>query len=210
MTRPRGAIPPCRIPAQASAAHRSAARARAGLTFIEVIVAAAMLVGLTSAIMGAISFLDSSAARQRHRLQGMEVAHRLVAQYLDDKELLPDSSLPIQQGESFYRFTIREEILEQEENTGDNLKRRRGRLKSELTVDEQFRHLLQRITVTVYVDDPSNPALDASKPIATLSRMFSPFEFRDQDLVLKELMQMIRDRDSGGSGSSRPAGGGGK
>jgi len=137
------------------------------------------------------------------------VAHRLVAQYLDDKELLPDSSVPIQQGESFYRFSIREEILEQDDNSNDNLKKRRGRLKSELTVDEQFRHLLQRITVTVYVDDPSNPALDASLPIATLSRMFSPFEFRDQDLVLKELMQMIRDRDTGSS-SSRPAGGSGR
>lgn len=209
MTRACGATALRATPRRDHAAPRRAARAAPGLTFIEVIVAAAMLVGLTSAIMGAISFLDSSAARQRHRLQGMEVAHRLVAQYLDDKELLPDSSVPIQQGESFYRFSIREEILEQDENAGDNLKKRRGRLKSELTVDEQFRHLLQRITVTVYVDDPSNPALDASRPIATLSRMFSPFEFRDQDLVLKELMQMIRDRDTGSS-SSRPSSGSGK
>src|SRR5690606_193583 len=59
---------------------------RDGLTLLEVVVATAMLATLGVAVMGAISFMQYYNQQSRYRLDGMEVAHRLVTQYIDDRD----------------------------------------------------------------------------------------------------------------------------
>lgn len=165
---------------------------RPGLTFVEVIAAAALLAGLASVILGAVSFMESSFARQRHRLQAMEVAHRVVAQHIDNPELLPDSGVPIQQGRSFYRYTLAEEVLVQEDAGDQQIGRRTARRKQDLSVEDSFRHMLNKLTIRVYLDDPSNPALDARQPIVALTRLFDPIQGRPQDVALKELLELVQ------------------
>lgn len=164
---------------------------RRGMTMIEVVIATAMLGTLAAMILGAISFMETSAARQRHRLNAAEVAHRVIAQHLDQPDIMPDSSKPLQFADSYYRFAIREEVLMNDDNSTSDLTRRRARNRSELTVEEQLPALLNRVTVTVYLDDPSSPVVDASRPLAELSRMYNPITGRDEDIVLEHLMKMI-------------------
>lgn len=165
-------------------------RRDAGLTLLEVVVSVAMLSLLASVVMGAISFMETSVARERHRLQAMEVAHRVVAQYLDNPDLMPDPKLPIQQGVSYYRFTLREEVMMEDGDKSD-LRRRRGRLKSELTVEEQLPQLINRLTVQVFLDDPATSTIDSNRPLIELVRIYDTINGRDESVVLKNLHKLI-------------------
>ncbi|MDX2115090.1 MAG: prepilin-type N-terminal cleavage/methylation domain-containing protein [Planctomycetota bacterium] len=165
---------------------------RRGLTFIEVIIATALLCALAALLIGGVSFLQGSAARERHKLNGMEVAHRVVAQYLDNPDILPPSDRPIQQGSSFYRYAMREEVLVQEEGAAANLGRRRARQSGQLSVEESLPAMLNRVTVEVYLDDPGNPVINALSPVATLERIYNPISGRDEDASLEYLLRMVQ------------------
>lgn len=166
--------------------------ARRGLTLLEVVAATALLAGLASIVLGAIGYMETSAARERHRLQAMEVAHRIVAQYIDNPKLLPDESLPIQQGESYYRYAIQEDVLVQEQGAEGAIRKRTAKRKQDLSVEEALPQMLNRITIRVFLDDPSSPVLDASRPAAELVRIFDPIQGRPEDVVLEELLQMVQ------------------
>jgi hypothetical protein len=122
----------------------------------------------------------------------MEVAHRIVAQYIDNPKLLPDESLPIQQGESYYRYAIQEDVLVQEQGAEGAIRKRTAKRKQDLSVEEALPQMLNRITIRVFLDDPSSPVLDASRPAAELVRIFDPIQGRPEDVVLEELLQMVQ------------------
>jgi prepilin-type N-terminal cleavage/methylation domain-containing protein len=164
---------------------------RRGLTLLEVIAATMLLAGLASIVLGAVSFMEASNARERHRLQAMEVAHRIVAQYIDNPKLLPDETVPIQHGESFYLYTLQEDVLTQSQDAGSNIRKAIARKKQDLSVEEALPHMLNRITIRVYVDDPDAPVLDARRPAAELVRIFDPIMGRPQDVVLEELLKLM-------------------
>lgn len=168
---------------------------RRGMTLLEVVAATALLAGLASIILGSISYMEAAAARERHRLQGMEVAHRLIAQYMDNPSALPDDSLPIQQAESYYRWSMIEEVMMKEEGSTKDTGRRRGRRREELSVNDALPAMLNRITVKVYLDDPSSPVLDTSSPVAELVRIFDPIEGRPQDVVLEQLLKLVQQAE---------------
>lgn len=169
---------------------QSPSRSR-GLTLLEVVAATALLSGLASIVVGAVSFMESSSARQRHRLQAMEVAHRIVAQYIDNPKLLPDESLPIQHGESYYKYTIQEDVLVQEQEAGSKIRRATAQRKANLSIEQALPQMLNRIIIHVYVDDPENPALDTSRPAAELVRIFDPIQGRPEDVVLEDLLKLV-------------------
>lgn len=164
---------------------------RRGLTLLEVVAATAMLAGLASIVLGAVSYMESASARERHRLQAMEVAHRIIAQYIDNPDLLPDESTPIQHAESYYRFTIEEEVLMQEQEAGSKIRRATARGKNQLSVEEALPQMLNRITIKVYLDDPGSTVVDSSRPIAELMRIFNPITGRPEDVVLAELLKLV-------------------
>lgn len=168
-----------------------ALQSRRGLTLLEVIAATALLAGLASIVLGAVSFMEASTARQRHKLQAMEVAHRIVAQYIDNPKLLPDESLPIQQGESFYHYRIQEDVLVQEQEAGSKIRRATAQRKSNLSVEEALPQMLNRIIISVYLDDPENPVIDPTKPAAELVRIFDPIQGRPEDIVLEDLLKLV-------------------
>ncbi len=177
-----------------------------GLTFIEVVVATAVLAGLATMVLGTLSFMETASLRQKHRLNAAEVAHRVIAQFLDDPDKLPDKSLPIQQGEHLYRFILREEILVTEEGDARGLRRGAGRIANDLPAEEQLRNILARVTVQVYLDDPSAP-IDTSAPMADLVRIYGTLSLADEDAIMKRLLKLVDliNTQRAGTGRSQPS-----
>lgn len=165
--------------------------ARRGLTLLEVVAATALLAGLASIVLGAISYMETATARERHRLQGMEVAHRIIAQYIDNPKFLPSESLPIQQGESFYRYSLQEDVLVQEAGAEGSIRKRTAKRKQDLSVEQALPEMLNRLTVRIFLDDPFSTVLDPTRPIAELIRIFDPIQGRPEDVVLEELLKLV-------------------
>ncbi len=166
-------------------------RGAQGLTFIEVVVSVAMLALISAALMGSLSFMETAAARERHRLHATEVAHRVIAQYLDNsEEPVIKENLPIQQGDSVYRWTLEEEVLVQEDTGAKNLGRRVGKAVGTLTAEEQLPAMLNRITVRVWLADET-PHLDTVEPMAEMVRIFNPISGRPEEEVLRTLLKLV-------------------
>lgn len=177
--------------------------AHPGLTLLEVVVATAMLATLASAVLGAMTFMESYHARTRHRLDAMEVGHRLVTQYIDNQDLMPPQNLPIQQGDRLYRWTLREEILVREENdTG--LRKRIGKNAADVSAMDQIPEMLNRLTVMVYLDDAEDPRA-AVEPAAQLVRIYSPIFSGDQEEVLKRIIKLVERAQAEEAQSNREA-----
>lgn len=156
---------------------------------LEVVVATAMLATLASAVLGAMSFMESYNAHSSRRLNAMEVAHRLVTQYIDNQELMPPNHLPIQQGDRLYRWTLREEILVRDEAQA-GLRKHVGKVASNMRAMDQIPEMLNRLTVTVYIQDPEDP-LASARPLAELVRIYSPIFSGDPDEALKRILRLV-------------------
>lgn len=160
------------------------------MTFIEVVVATGILAGLATMILGTLSFMENATLRQKHRLNATEVAHRVICQFLDDPDKLPDKNLPIQQGEHYYRFILRDEILVTEESDTDRLRHGQGRVTSQMDAQEQLRSMLGRVTVQVYLHDPGNP-IDTGAPMCELVRVYGTLSLADEDAIMKRLLKLV-------------------
>lgn len=171
-----------------------------GLTMLEVIMASALLVTLASIVFGSLSFIEGVYTRDLHRLNATEVAHRIIAQYIDDPTLLPDEDLPLQQGDFLYRYVMREDIIELEDD-GSTRRIASTRRALDVPATEQFGNLLRQVLVEVYIDDERVPERNKLKPVASLERLYSPIAGREEDAVLewiKALLQRVQteQRDS--------------
>jgi len=80
------------------------ARARRGLTILEVVLAATLAALIALTVTTSISYLYKSQSRERQKLACAELCHRLLLQYLDDPKLMPNAALPIKYGPDYYRF----------------------------------------------------------------------------------------------------------
>lgn len=162
-----------------------------GLSFLEVVLATAMLAGMAASVLGSLGFLQSVIGREKHRLAGTEVAHRVITQYLEDPDLLPDEKLPIQQGDTLYRVAFREEVLTDETDAETNTRRQVSRNRQDLSPEQQLTGLLRRVTVLVYLFEPQTRA-EASEPVAQLSRTYSYLEGR-QNSVMQRLLKLVEE-----------------
>ncbi len=157
----------------------------AGVTLLEVIVATAMLTMLAGLITGGMSFLDALRVRSLHRLNGVEIAHRVIAGYLDDSSKLGDGSEPDQFGDFFYAWELREEVIELDESG-----RARSNVSSQMDAMDAIPNMLRRVTVRVYLADPRFPDLQTGTPVAELERVFSPL-FLNEEESLARIMEMV-------------------
>ena len=103
MTRHRNAHPGMR---------RRAYTTRRGVTFLEAILASVLLAMVASTLAGGVSFMTQSQRRMDQKLGAAELANRLILQFIDDRESLPDRSLPIEYDIDLYRWTLEEAPVE--------------------------------------------------------------------------------------------------
>lgn len=74
------------------------------MTFIEVTLAVALLAILSSTVFGAFSYLTGRQRLEQQKLGSAEVANRLMLQYLDDPNTMPEVGLPVEHGQDRYRW----------------------------------------------------------------------------------------------------------
>src|SRR3954449_2886793 len=73
---------------------------RRGMTFLEIVVATAMMGVVSAAIFGVFGFITGEQWREQRRLDATEVANRLILQYLDNPTGLPDPHKTLDYGGS--------------------------------------------------------------------------------------------------------------
>jgi len=80
---------------------------RRGISLIEVIMASVLLTVIASAVVGGITTVVTADSRNQQRLESLELANRLLLQYVDDQDAMPSEATHITQGQGVYRWTIR-------------------------------------------------------------------------------------------------------
>ncbi len=151
---------------------------RRGLTFIEVVCAVALLAIVAATVFGAFNSVMSAQQRQQHRLNAMEVANRLILQYLDDRETMPREGLPVTYAGMFYRWDMKEVPVHLEPARPDVAEERSAAVP--LSVDR-----MQAIAVRVWLGEDSGGSHEytAEVPAVALTRLMDPIAQRNPDTM---------------------------
>jgi hypothetical protein len=168
-------------------------RARAGLTFVEVIVSVGIVAGAAVLAFGTIGFLEKVASHNIDRVNGAEVAHRVILQWIDDFQWLRNQDHRVEMGGRFYQFDVWEEVLAAESaevaGTARRASQRRTSVRADtVTADERFQAQIHQITVQVFAELPDRSR--APVPVARLVRSYNPMMGlggRGMDYMLKTL-----------------------
>jgi type II secretory pathway pseudopilin PulG len=159
------------------------ARARRGVTFLEALLASVLLAMVASTLAGGVAFMTNSQRRMDQKLGAAELANRLILQYIDDRESLPDRSLPIEYDIDLYRWTLEEAPVE---FVFDNIQ-------ADDAAGVGGGASLSRIkliTVRVWLSADSGGALayTSEVPSCTITRLIDPLAFNNPD-SLKTLLE---------------------
>jgi hypothetical protein len=159
------------------------------MTFLEVVFATAMLGIVAGAMFGVYAFALGSEAKQQQRLGAVEVANKLILNYLDSPSGMPDPSKPVEFGlppgpPLKYRWELREELVRVVEPSEDQ----RDRSRESPLKNDRFR----QVSVHVWLSEQSGGSryADGNTPSATLSRMLDPIAPRNPD----SYMAMIKNQ----------------
>ena len=160
---------------------------RAGLTFIEVVAAVALLGVVAAALLGVLAFLGGSQSRQSQQLASAELANRLILMYLDDPTAMPAGREPIAYGPSQYRFRYQEEPVQLVEARPEG--RTATRTQSPLT-NARFVQLTVRVWLSERSGGSREP--DDGAPGATLTRIMDPIANRNPDSLANIMSNPVR------------------
>ena len=188
-------------------------RSARGVTLLETILAAALLAGVAGAIVNALAGMASSEDKRRLRLAGYEVANRLLLQYSDDANKMPEPDAPYEyQPGVFFRYTLTKLPLKLE-LPPDSVMKPTGWGPSDFTLKQ-----LVLLDVKVFV---SNERGDFIQPIAQLTRCYHPWPlyssnpdarrrwFLDQGNLATLTSAMMESISGKGSGTGTGSGSGG-
>jgi prepilin-type N-terminal cleavage/methylation domain-containing protein len=152
---------------------RRGAGAHPGLTLLEVVVALAMVAGMATIVLSTVSLIENAAARERHRVNGVEVAHRTILQLIDNHKFLDGQPQRVEQDGQFYQFDYRVDVLTREDGLGgEKSTRRRATAAADSNVEDRLRAQIHQITVIVYLEDDRGAR--ALEPCARLTRIYNP------------------------------------
>ncbi|MCA9292971.1 MAG: hypothetical protein KDA20_04070 [Phycisphaerales bacterium] len=171
---------------------------RLGLTILEVIASLAMLSGVASGVMGALSFMERAQERDRIRLAGHEAAHRLILQYLDTPSSVYNQHDPVEvQGLQFdFAFQVAELTGSEDQGVSTDVRTARTRdgLPALGDLDTLLKTQLEQVTVRVWLNEP-RAGYRAGEPIADLVRVYDIA--RDMDRLMEILLEAVkRPRDN--------------
>lgn len=154
---------------------------RRAMTFLEVVVAVALLALLASTVFGAFNFMLGRQRLEQQTLGAHEVANRLVLSYLDDRNAMPNSSLPIEYGPDRYRwdFQVTPVKIVSPESANPDAAPRPAPLRDRVPFNERIR----QITVRVWLGEESGGTFGAETgvPHAKITRLLYPLANRNPD-----------------------------
>lgn len=167
-------------------------RAR-GLTLLETVFAVVLMTLIAAAMFNTIDFLLSRQIAFERRLAAMELANRLMLQYLDDPtELKDDGGLPIRyhdaENADLFRWEKSESPVKIELD------------KAALKVEDQptfVAHKLKYVTMRVWLAEQSGGSYrpEGSPVVAELSRLVDPAAMRTPEQVMKIFNNLDRIQD---------------
>lgn len=155
---------------------------RRGMTFLEVVMAVALLAVLASTVLGAFNFMIGRQRVEQQTLGAHELANRLVLSYLDDHNAMPDSNLPVEYGPDRYRWDLRVDpvkIRVAEPESPDS-----GAQASPVVRDRiPFNERVRQVTVRVWLGEESGGSREADPglPHARITRLMYPLANRNPD-----------------------------
>lgn len=177
---------------------------RRGLTLLETVAAVVLLSLLAAAVLGALSSVVGQQTRQQRRVQAVELANRLMLQYLDDPNLMPTRHMPVAYGNERFRWEIAEtptRLVHAMADVGADRDQR-----SALVLDR-----IKAVSLRVWLSEESGGAMQftESVPSATLTRLMDPVAglYRNPDTMTailaddarkRELLAMFADTGAGG------------
>lgn len=85
---------------------------RRGTSFLEVVLASVLLAVVATSVVSALSFISRAEIRQKQQLAAFEVASRLMLQFLDDPEAMPQQSAHYDDGTYKFRWSFVAEPVE--------------------------------------------------------------------------------------------------
>src|SRR5438034_427021 len=85
---------------------------RRGTSFLEVVLASVLLAVVVTSVVSALSFINRAEIRQKQQLAAFEVASRLMLQFLDDPEAMPQQSAHYDDGTYKFRWSFVAEPVE--------------------------------------------------------------------------------------------------
>lgn len=149
-----------------------------GTTFLEVVLATALLALVAAALTATVQYALAAQSRQRRELAAMEVAHRLVLNYLDSPTEMPDPARPVEYGTGDDRLLFRWEYREDPVRVVEQAENVRDRSRMTLGLDRY-----RAVTVRVWLSEQSGGSRfpDAMTPQATLVRLLDPIYPRNPD-----------------------------
>jgi len=165
------------------------ARARRGLSILEVVIALVILSLITAMVSGVVSAQYAVERAVEHERNALEVAHRIILQHIDDESVLRGQSRRVPHGEYTYMFEIDREVLQiapasdyegeiDQTVVGDVEVFARG----DIGFEEIVRYKLQRVTVRVFHEDGGNG-------LASLTRVYNPF--LDPERGLERILELF-------------------
>jgi hypothetical protein len=168
-------------PATAQPARQSSRRTRRyavrrGVTFLEATLASVLLAMVASTLAGSVSFMTRSQTRMDQRIGAAELANRLILQYIDDRESLPDKALPIEYDVDLYRWTLEEApvefVFDVQVNDGT------GGVGNGASLQR-----IKLITVRVWLsaDSGGSLAYNSEVPSCAITRLIDPLAFNNPD-----------------------------
>lgn len=144
------------------------------MTFLEIVFAVALLGILSATLLGAA---NSMLARQKHEQRSLaccELANRLILQFLDDRDGMPDPTQPLTYGGDRFRWSLEESYLSFQPSRPPPVVEGRSQRGF-----ENFRIFYVR----VWLDDPSG-SQGAAAPSVEVSRMYDVTAvFRNPDAL---------------------------
>lgn len=149
---------------------------RRGVTFLEAVLASVLLAMVASTLAGSVAFMTRSQTRMDQKIGAAELANRLVLQYIDDRDSLPDKALPIEYDVHLYRWTLEEAPVEfvfdnvvADSSGGVGSGASLGRIK------------LITIRVWLSADSGGSLAYSSEVPNCTITRLIDPLAFNNPD-----------------------------
>jgi Tfp pilus assembly protein PilV len=184
-------------------------RSRRGVTFLEVVLSVVLLSMVTGAVLSAINGVVAQQSRQMHRLGAAELANRLMLQYIDDKESMPQRGLPVGYGRDLYRWELSEEPV--------TLTHAKAEVAARGNPNVSLNRL-RRISISVWLAEESGGTYqnDGITPSFRLSRVVDPVfgQLRNPDTanhiltnerLRRQFMEAVTGMSGGGSVPVTPA-----
>lgn len=162
------------------------ARARRGMTFIEVVLASAILGAIAVTVITSITLAQKRSVLDQERLNAAEYAHRVLLTYIHvGPNELPPENAPQAQGAGWYTYHLSEQILEEEVDEAEDISIRTPKGYGVVTANDRLSSGIVYLTVKVYpAPNQEGLQLNPEVPLATISRIYDPFDVNDPDTLM--------------------------